>query len=98
MGEERGRRKGEHNQVLEGRKQERSLWASRMNGNMLPWGLGRILYHIPETWEVKYSQDSKGGTLDELPNNGKMELVESTSSRRQGIKCRDRIAIHNQKL
>ena len=29
-------------------------------------------------------QDSKGGTLDELPNSGERELVESTSSRKTG--------------
>ena len=28
------------------------------------------------------SQDSKGGTLDEIPHSGEKELVESTSSRK----------------
>jgi hypothetical protein len=31
------------------------------------------LKNIPETWEVRDSQDSKGRTLDEMPNNGEME-------------------------
>ena len=30
------------------------------------------------------SQDSKGGTLDEMPNSRERELVESTSSRKTG--------------
>jgi hypothetical protein len=39
---------------------------------------------VRETWEVRDSQDSKGGTLDEIPNNGERELIESTSSRKTG--------------
>jgi hypothetical protein len=31
---------------------------------------------------VRDSQDSKGGTLDEMPYSGERELVESTSSRK----------------
>jgi hypothetical protein len=30
---------------------------------------------------VRDSQDSKGGTLDEIPYSGQRELVESTSSK-----------------
>ena len=33
---------------------------------------------------MKDSQDSKGRTLDEVPNSGESELVESTSSRNTG--------------
>jgi hypothetical protein len=33
---------------------------------------------------VRESQVLKGGTLDELPNRGERELVESTSSRKTG--------------
>ena len=33
---------------------------------------------------MRNSQDSKGGTLDEMPNSGERELVESTSSRKTG--------------
>jgi hypothetical protein len=36
--------------------------------------------NVPVTWEVRESQDSKGGTLDEMSYNGECELVESTSS------------------
>jgi hypothetical protein len=34
--------------------------------------------------EVKDSQDSKGGTLDEMPYSGEKELVASTTSRKTG--------------
>jgi hypothetical protein len=33
---------------------------------------------------VRNSQESKGGTLDEMPYSGERELVESTSSRKTG--------------
>jgi hypothetical protein len=33
---------------------------------------------------VRGAQDSEGGTLDEMSNSGKRELVESTSSRKTG--------------
>ena len=33
---------------------------------------------------MRDSQDSKGGTLDEMPYSGERELVESTSSRKTG--------------
>ena len=33
---------------------------------------------------MRDSQDSKGGTLDEMPNSGERELIESTSSRKTG--------------
>jgi hypothetical protein len=38
----------------------------------------------PETWEVRDSQDSNGGTLDKMPYSGERELVEYTSSRKIG--------------
>ena len=33
---------------------------------------------------MRASQDSEGGTLDEMSNSGERELVESTSSRKTG--------------
>ena len=39
------------------------------------------LYKVPETWDVRGSQDSKQITLAEMPNSGKMELEKITSSR-----------------
>jgi hypothetical protein len=35
-------------------------------------------------WEVRDSQNSKGGISDEMPYNGERKLVESTSSRKTG--------------
>ena len=57
-----------------------------------------IPQNAPETWEVRDSQDSKGGTLDEMPYSGKRELVESTSSRKTGHQVRDGVAIPQSKL
>ena len=56
-------------------------------------GGGGIL-NVPETWEVRDSQDSKGGTLDEMPYSGERGLVESTSSRKTGYQVRDRWGCH----
>ena len=36
----------------------------------------------PETWEVRNAHESKRGTLNQLPNSEKKELVEPTSSRK----------------
>jgi hypothetical protein len=40
------------------------------------------LYNVPETWELRNSEDSKGETLNEMPYSGERELVESTSNRK----------------
>jgi hypothetical protein len=40
--------------------------------------------NVPETREVRDSQDSKGRTLDEMPDSGERELIEPTSSRKTG--------------
>ena len=49
--------------------------ARRRNGNMWPlvveWGGDP--YKVPETWEVRDSQDSMGVTLAKVPNIGKRE-------------------------
>jgi hypothetical protein len=37
---------------------------------------------IPETWEVREYQDSKGETLDEMSYSGVRELEEPTSRRK----------------
>jgi hypothetical protein len=42
---------------------------------------------------VRDSQNSKGGTFDEMPENRDKELIESTSSRKTGHQVRDRVAI-----
>jgi hypothetical protein len=53
---------------------------------------------VPGTWEIRDSGESKGGILDEMPNSGKRELVEFTSSRRQGTKWRDGVTIPQSKF
>ena len=45
--------------------------------------------NVPETWEFRDSQDSKGGTLDEMFYSGERELVEPTSSRKTKYQVRE---------
>ena len=56
-------------------------------------GCGRTLQNVPETWEVRDSQDSNRRTLDEMPESKERELVETTSSRKAGYQMRDGVAI-----
>ena len=51
------------------------------------------LQKAPETWEVRDSQDSKGGTLDEMPDSRERELIEPTTSRKTEHQVRDGVAI-----
>ena len=51
-----------------------------------------------ETWEMRASQDSKEGTLDEMPYSGKRELVELTSSRKTGHQVREGVVIPQSQL
>jgi hypothetical protein len=44
------------------------------------------LENAPETWEVRDSQDSKAGTLDEMPYIREKELKSPPPVRRQDIK------------
>ena len=62
-------------------------------GNLRRYELGVTLQNAPETWEVRDSQDSKGGTLDEMPDSRERELIEPTSSRKTGHQVRDGVAI-----
>jgi hypothetical protein len=97
MGEGRGRGVGVEGNLIWYwmRKRTEALRASRKNGNQQPqeirgWG---TLQNAPETWEVKDSQESKGGTLDEMPNSRERELIEPTSSRKTRHQVRDGVAI-----
>ena len=60
-------------------------------------GVGGTLQNVPETWEARDSQDSKEGTLDEMPYSGERELVEPTSSRNAEHQVRDGFAIPQSK-
>ena len=62
-------------------------------GNLRRWEVGRTFQNVPETWEVRDSQDSKGGTLDEMPDSRERKLIEPTSSRKTGHQVRDGVAI-----
>jgi hypothetical protein len=42
---------------------------------------------------VRDSQNSKGETLDEMPNTAERKLIELTSSRKTGHQVRDEVAI-----
>ena len=59
-GRERGTGSGKVGRVREAQS------ARRMNGNMQPQKVGgrKALWKVPETWEVRDSQDSMGVTLD----------------------------------
>ena len=67
--------------------------ASRINANRQSQevGGGGTLQNVPETWEVRDSQDSKD--LDEMPDSRERELIEPTSSRKTGHQVRDGVAI-----
>jgi hypothetical protein len=47
---------------------------------------------------VRDSQDSKGETLDEIPNSRERELIELTSSRETGYQERDGVAFPQPQL
>jgi hypothetical protein len=51
------------------------------------------LQNAPETWELRDSQDSKGGFLDEMPDRRERELIEHTSSKKTGHQVRAGVAI-----
>jgi hypothetical protein len=71
-------------------KNTEALRTSRKNGNRPPQKVGGrgSLQNIPETWEVRDCQDSKGKTLDEMHFSGEREFVEPTSSRKTGLQVR----------
>ena len=60
--------------------------------------MGGTLQNAPVTWEVRDSQDSKGETLDEMPDSRERELIEPTSSRKKGHQMRERGAIPQSQL
>ena len=65
MGEVTGRGKG----IMGGGNMIKALRDSRKNGNRQPGKIGGegTLYNVPETWDLRDAQDSKRGTLDEMP-------------------------------
>jgi hypothetical protein len=51
------------------------------------------LQTAPETWEVRDSQDSNGGTLDEMLDSMERDLLQPTFSRKTGHQGRVGVAI-----
>jgi hypothetical protein len=45
------------------------------------------LQNAPETWEVRDSQDSNRGTLDEMPDNREREFIQPTPAGSEGGRC-----------
>ena len=54
--------------------------------------------NFAETWELRDSQDSKGGTLDAMPYTEERELAEPSSSRKAGHQVRDGVAMPQSKI
>jgi hypothetical protein len=75
-----------------------ALRASSKNGNRQPRKAGgwESFQNEPETWEVRVFQESKGGTLDEMPNSRERELIRSISSRKTGHQMREGLPFHSQ--
>jgi hypothetical protein len=61
--------------------------------NILSFVFEMTLQNTLETWEVRDSQDSKGGTLDKILDIRERGLIEPTSSRKTGHQVRDGVAI-----
>ena len=67
-------------------------------GNLGMKEVGGALQSVPETWEVRDSQGSKGRTLDEMPYIWERDLEDPNSSRKTGHQVRDGVAIPHSKL
>ena len=80
-------------------KRTEILSARRKNGNRQPQELGGWgnPQNVLDTWEVRDSQDSKAGTLEEMPYIGEKKLVKPTSSRKTGHQL-GTVAISESKL
>lgn len=65
-------------------------------GNLERKEVGRTLQNSSETWGVRYSQHSKGETLDEIPYSGERVLEEPTSGRKTEHQVR--VAVPQSKL
>ena len=74
--------------------------ASRKKGNRQPRKIGGwgTLHNQPETWEVRDTQDSKGGILGKMTDSRERELTEPTSSRKTGHQMREGFAIPQSQL
>jgi hypothetical protein len=62
------------------------------------WGRSGDPLERPESWKVRDSEDSRRGTIDEMPNSGKRELIEFTSSRKTEHQVQGWVAIQQSKI
>jgi hypothetical protein len=60
--------------------------------------LGVPPQNAPQTWEMRDSQDSKRGTLDQMPESREREFIEPTSSRKTGHPVRNGVVISQSHL
>jgi hypothetical protein len=77
--------------------------ASGKSGNRQPQEIGEnrkslTSQNAPETWEVRDSKDSKGRTLDEMPESRERELIEPTSSRKTEHQVKNGVAMSQSQL
>jgi hypothetical protein len=80
--------------VGEGKGQKPRGSTERMEtGNLRKQEVGGTLQNAPETWEIRDSQESKGGTLGEMPDSRDREVIGPTSSRKTEHQVRDGVTI-----
>jgi hypothetical protein len=74
------------------KKNTEYLRASRKNVNRKHWEVGDLVggRNLQKAPEVRDCQDSKRGTLNEIPNSRESELIDPTSSRKTGYQMRER--------
>jgi hypothetical protein len=97
-GRKMGQASGEGNMIWYwvGKKTE-ALRANRKNESRHLQEVGGY-ENASETWEVKGSQDSKGGKFDEMPVSRERKLIEPTSSIKTVHQVREGAAILQSKL
>jgi hypothetical protein len=79
------------------REENRSPEGQQKNWKKATSGHRRLgtLQNLPETWEVNNSQDSKGWTLDEMPDSRERDMIEPTSSWKTGHQMSERGPFHS---
>ena len=77
-----------------------ALRPSRKNENREPQKIGGwwTLQNSPETCNVRDSQVSRRGTLNEMPDSRERDLIEPTSSRKTGNQVTDGVAISQSQI
>ena len=83
VGEMRGRKSGGRIRYRGRQEKNPRTPGGRLNGNLHLRVVvaGRNFYVVPETWDVRGSQDPMGMTLAKMANSGEIEYRETISSR-----------------